>query len=81
MDLYNRYKEEVWKLTNAQQHYEPGKDHRGLSDREIAERLGLSMEEVTEIRCIAEKEMIPLEKYMDADDIKEQRYMRAPGKI
>lgn len=80
-DLYNRYKDEVWKLTNAQQRYEPGKAHRGLSDKEIAERLGLSMEEVTEIRCIAENEMISLEKYLDAEDIKEQRYKRAPGKI
>ena len=80
-DLYNRYKDEVWKLTNAQQRYEPGKAHRGLSDEEIAERLGLKAEEVREIRCIAENEMISLEKYLDADDIKEQRFKRAPGKI
>lgn len=81
MNLYNRYKEEVWKLTNAHQRYEPGKAHRGLSDREIAERLGLSVADVTEIRCIAENEMTPLEKYLDAEDIKEQRYKRAPGKL
>ena len=80
-DLYNRYKDKVWKLTNAQQRYEPGKAHRGLSDAEIAGRLGLKAEEVTEIRCIIENEMIPLDKYLDAEDIKEQRYKRAPGKI
>ena len=80
-DLYNRYKDEVWKLTNARQRYEPGTAHRGLSDKEIAERLGLNIEEVTEIRCIAENEMIALEKYLDAEEIKEQRYKRAPGKI
>ena len=80
-DLYNRYKDEVWKMTNAKQRYEPGKAHRGLSDEEIAERLGLSTEEVAEIRCIAEKEMISLEKYLNADVIKEKRYKRAPGKI
>ena len=80
-DLYKRYKDEVWKLTNAQQRYEPGKAHRGLSDEEIAKRLGLKVVEVTEIRCIVENEMISLEKYLDAEGTKEQRYKRAPGKI
>ena len=80
-DLYNRYKDEVWKLSNARQRYEPGKAHRGLSDREIAEQLGLKVAEVTEIRCIAENEMISLEKYLDAEGTKEQRYKRAPGKM
>jgi len=79
-DLYNRYKDKVWHLTNAKQRYEPGMEHRGLSDKEIAAQLGLSIEKVTEIRCIAEIEMISLEKYLDAEDIKEKRYRRAPGK-
>ena len=80
-DLYKRYKDEVWKLTNAQQRYESGKAHRGLSDEEIAERLELKVEEVTEIRCIVENEMISLEKYLDAEGTKEQRYKRSPGKM
>lgn len=80
-DLYNRYKDEVWKLTNAQQRYEPGKVHRGLTDREIGERLGLKAEQVTEIRCIVENEMISTEKYLDAEGTKEQRYKRTPGKV
>ena len=80
-DFYNRYKDEVWKLTNARQRYEPGKAQRGLTDREIAEQLGLKVEEVTEILSIAEKENISLEKYLEADDTKEQRYKRAPGKL
>ena len=80
-DLYNRYKDEVWKLTNARQRYEPGRAHRGLTTREIAEQLGLKVEEVTEILSIAEKENISLEKYLEADDTKEQRYKRAPGKL
>jgi DNA-directed RNA polymerase sigma subunit (sigma70/sigma32) len=79
-DLYNRYKDEVWKLTNAKQRYEPGKAQRGLSDKEIAERLKLTIEEVTEIRCIAENEMIPLENYLEAEEVKEKRYRRPPGK-
>ncbi len=81
MDLYNRYKDEIWKLTNAKQRFEPQISHRGLTDREIASQLGLTVAEVTEIRCIAENEMVSLEKYLDADDTKEQRYKRTPGKM
>ncbi|UCD82209.1 MAG: hypothetical protein JSW26_12525 [Desulfobacterales bacterium] len=81
MDLYNRYKDDILKLTNAKQRFEPQASHRGLTDREIAARMGLTVAEVTEIRCIAENEMISLEKYLDAEDIKEQRYKRSPGKI
>ncbi len=81
IDLYNRHKDEIWKLTNAKQRFEPQISHRGLTDREIASQLGLTVAEVTEIRCIAENEMISLEKYLDADDTKEQRYKRAPGKM
>ena len=47
----------------------------------IAEQLGLKVAEVTEIRCIAENEMISLEKYLDAEGTKERRYKRAPGKM
>ncbi len=80
MDLYKRYKDKVWKLTNAKQRLEPGKKHRGLTDGEIASRLGLRVEEVTEIRSIAENEKIPLESYLDAEEIKEKRFKRPPGK-
>ena len=80
MDLYNRHKEEVWKLTNAKQRFEPGKALRGLTDKEIASRLGLTVEEVIEIRCIAENEKISLEAYSDAEDTKEKRFRRPPGK-
>ncbi len=80
MDLYNRYKEDVWKLTNAKQRLEPGKAHRGLTDKEIASSLGLTVEEVIEIRCIAENDNIPLQAHLDADDTKEKRFSRPPGK-
>ena len=79
-DLYKRYKDQVWKLTNAKQRHEPGKAKRGLTDREIAQRLKLTVAEVIEIRSIAEIEKISLEKYLDADDTKERRFKRAPGK-
>jgi DNA-directed RNA polymerase sigma subunit (sigma70/sigma32) len=80
MDLYHRYRDKVWKLTNAKQRYEPGKVSRGLSDEEIAARLKLSVEEVTEIRCVAENETISLENYLDAEETKEKRYRKLPAK-
>jgi len=80
MDLYKRHKEDVWKLRNAKQRLEPGKAHRGLTDQEIASRLGLTVEEVIEIRCIAENEKIPVEAYTDAEYTKEKRFSRPPGK-
>ena len=80
MDVYERYKDEVWKLTNAKQRLEPGKKHRGLTDDEIASKLGLTVEEVIEIRCIAENDNISLEAYLDADNTKEKRFKRPPGK-
>jgi DNA-directed RNA polymerase sigma subunit (sigma70/sigma32) len=80
MELYERYKDDVWKLTNARQRYEPGKALRGLTDAEIASQLGLTEEEVTEIRCIVENEKIPLEAYLDADKTKEKRFKRPPRK-
>jgi len=78
MDLYERFKDQVWRLTNAKQRLEPLKTHRGLADKEIALKLGLTKEEVIEIRCIAEKEMIPLENFLKAEDLKEERFKRAP---
>ena len=80
MSLYERYRDAVWDLTNARQRYEPGIKHRGLTDEEIASKLGLTKEDATEIRCIAENEKIPLEAYLDAEGIKEERFKRLPGK-
>jgi DNA-directed RNA polymerase specialized sigma subunit len=80
MDLYERYKDEVWMVTNAKQRLESGKKHRGLTDKEIASKLGLTVEEVIEIRCMAEREKTPLQAYLDADNTKEKRFKRLPGK-
>lgn len=80
MELYDRHKEKVWKWTNARQRLELGKDHRGLTDKEMASRLELTVEEIIEIRCIAENEMIPLASYLEADDIKEKRFNRVPSR-
>ena len=80
MELYHRYKEAIWDLTNAKQRFEPGKVNRGLTDKEIASRLGLTVDEVIEIRCVAENEKIPLKSHLDAEEVKEERFIRLPGK-
>ena len=81
MNLYERYRDAVWDLTNARQRYEPGRKHRGLTDEEIASKLGLTVEDAAEIRCIAEIEKTSLEAYLDAEGVKEERFKRTPGKI
>lgn len=73
-ELYERYKTQVWEWTNRLQRLVPGERHRGLTDREIAQRLGLSVHEVIEIRAIAERDLIPLEAYLEAEDTKEERF-------
>ncbi len=80
MNLYERYRDAVWDLANVRQRYEPGRKHRGLTDEEIAAKLGLTAEDAAEIRCIAEIEKTPLEAYLDAEGIKEERFKRLPGK-
>lgn len=72
-DLYRRYKDQVLSLTNARQRHEPGRNIRGLTDEEIATRLGITPAEATEIRCIAELDLIEAGRFFEADDWKEGR--------
>ena len=65
-DLYARHKDEVLRLSNSFQTIE----RRGLSDREIAERLGLDERTVTEIRVVAERDCYPLDEWEQAIEFK-----------
>jgi DNA-directed RNA polymerase sigma subunit (sigma70/sigma32) len=65
--MYKKYKEEILALSNAIQEGE-----RGLSVREIADKLGLKLEDVKEILSVAEKD-VPLSWYEDAERFKEER--------
>ena len=76
-ELYRKFKDKVMAYTNSRQRYEPGKPSRGLSDAEIAENLGITAEEVMEIRCIAELEAIETSRFFEADPWKQDRYSRA----
>jgi hypothetical protein len=65
-DLYARHKDEVLRLSNSFQTIE----QRGLSDREIAGRLGLDERTVTEIRVVAERDCYPLDEWERAIEFK-----------
>jgi len=65
-DVYARYKDEILKLCNSFQRI----DRRGLSDREIAEKLGLDERTVTEIRVVAERDSYPLDEWERAIEFK-----------
>jgi hypothetical protein len=65
-EVYRRYKDQVLKLCNSFQRI----DQPGLSDKQIAEQLGLDERTVTEIRCVAERDCYPLEEWEKAIEFK-----------
>ena len=64
--LYEKYKDRILRMSNSFQRFEPGEKQRGMSDQQIARKLGLTEEEVAEIRCIAELDTPPLENWKEA---------------
>lgn len=64
--LYEKYRDKILRMSNSFQRFEPGKKQRGMTDGQIAKKLGLSEEEVREIRCIAELDTPPLENWKEA---------------
>ena len=77
-ERYRRFKDEVRQWTNRKQRLAASKQTGGLTDAEIAERLQLSVQEVTEIRCILEIEELSLEELEKAEEIKETRFRNPP---
>ena len=86
--LYDRYKHQVLEMSLAIQYFEgtvARRESSCLSDQEIADRLGLDAEDVTEIRCIAEVDLLPAETWLRSDEWKRERTRksfehRRPGK-
>ena len=75
-ELYDRYRDEVVRLANSHQHdinefLDEGVRKRALSDAEIAERLGIDVRDVTEIRAVAEHDEYSLEEYEAAARFKD----------
>jgi hypothetical protein len=65
-EVYRQYRDQVLALCNSFQRI----GQRGLSDREIAERLGLEERVVTEIRCVAERDLYGLDEWQRAIEFK-----------
>ncbi len=97
---YKQYKDEVLDLSHAvqvnfQEHLPAHKRHPGLSDTQIADKLGLDENVVREIRCVAERDKYSLDEFEEAIRFKEkacrdysvkgmssvmQKYVKKPGK-
>ena len=76
-EIYKQHKDEILKLSNSFQiniheHLAPGERHRGLSDREIGEKLGLDERVVREIRCVAERDYYDIDEWEKAADFKDK---------
>ncbi len=76
-DIYRKYKDEVLGLSdsvqvNFQEHLPPEKRQRGLSDREISEKLGLDERTVREIRVVAERDVYGIDEWEKAIDFKDK---------
>ncbi len=78
-ELYDKYKQKVLEMSPAIQCYEGTRLIRQsscLTDQEIAVRLGLDTEEVTEIRCIAEIDLMPADTWLKSANWKRQKTLR-----
>ena len=76
-DIYKKHKDEVLRLSdstqvNFQEHLPPEQRQRGLSDREIAEQLGLDERTVREIRVVAERDVYDIEEWQKAIEFKDK---------
>jgi hypothetical protein len=76
-ETYEKYKDEILELSHAvqvnfQEQLPADKRQPGFSDKQIAERLGLDLQVVREIRCVAERDKYPLEEFEEAIRFKEK---------
>ena len=75
-ELYEKYKEQILAMGLGVQNYDGLKHVREnscLSDAEIADRLGLSRADVTEIRVIAENDLLPADTWLKSDEEKRRK--------
>ena len=76
-EIYKKYKDQVLALSNSIQvnineHLPKEKRRGGLSDKQIAEQLGLEERVVREIRVVGEREYYPLAEWEEAIRFKDE---------
>lgn len=72
-ELYLEYKDRVLHMTTARQTMQGQQMVGVFSDRQIAASLGLSEEQVREIRCLAEMDAIDINWFPEAEAFKQAR--------
>ena len=75
-ELYGKYKRQVLEMSLAIQCYEGTRQLRetsSLTDQEIADRLGLDVADVTEIRCVAEIDLLPADTWLKSANWKQAK--------
>ena len=81
-ELYRKYKHQVLEMSPAIQYYEGTtlqRESSSLTDQEIADRLGLDADEVTEMRCIAEIDLLPADAWLKSENWKREKAQRSFG--
>jgi ribosome-binding protein aMBF1 (putative translation factor) len=76
-EIYRKYRDQVIELSQSIQvnypEFLPAEKRRpGLSDAQIAQRLGLDARTVAEIRCVAEREYYGIDEYEKALEFKDK---------
>ena len=76
-ETYKKYKDEVLSYSqsvqvNTQEFLTEEKRKRPLSDKEIAEKMGLEERVVTEIRVVAERDEYPIDEWEKALEFKDK---------
>jgi hypothetical protein len=76
-ETYYKYKDQVLALSNSIQvnineHLPPGQRQRCLSDKEIAEKLGLEEHVAREIRVVAERDYYSIDEWDEAIRFKDE---------
>ena len=82
-ELYHKYKHQVLEMSPAIQYYEgttAQRESSSLSDQEIADRLGLDVDDVTEIRCVAEIDLLPADTWIKSDNWKREMAQKSFGR-
>ena len=81
--LYEKYKHRILEMSCAIQYYEGTvaiRESSSLSDQEIADKLGLDVDDVEEIRCIAEVDLLAADTWMQSDNWKRKKTQKFFGK-